>query len=138
MKKYLFIMLGVFSNQTIQANQLEFSIEGLKSAEGKVYVQLFQGKDNYQQHRAAESRILNAQPGQLMLSFHNLPEGEYAVRLFHDENNNGQLETNLLGMPIEGYGFSNDAKPDYGPVVWKQVMFPVNQSKTVNRTTVIY
>ena len=41
-------------------------------------------------------------------TFKDLPAGDYAVLLTHDENDNGTLDTNLVGMPVEGYGFSNN------------------------------
>jgi len=44
----------------------------------------------------------------LHFTFKDLPAGSYAVLLTHDENDNGKLDTNLVGMPIEGYGFSNN------------------------------
>ena len=41
-------------------------------------------------------------------TFKGVPAGSYAVLLTHDENDNGTLDTNLVGMPVEGYGFSNN------------------------------
>ena len=46
-----------------------------------------------------------------MLQF-NLPAGNYAVQVMHDENENNKLDTNFMGMPIEGYGFSNNPRRD--------------------------
>ena len=45
-----------------------------------------------------------------VFSFSNLPPGAYAVAVYHDENGNGRLDTNLLGLPTERYGFSNNAR----------------------------
>jgi uncharacterized protein (DUF2141 family) len=42
--------------------------------------------------------------------FEDIPPGTYALAVIHDENMNGKLDTNWLGIPTEGYGFSNDAK----------------------------
>lgn len=42
------------------------------------------------------------------VTFDGLSPGRYAVMVIHDENGNGQLDTNLVGMPVEGYGFSNN------------------------------
>ncbi len=42
--------------------------------------------------------------------FEEIPRGTYALAVFHDENMNGKLDTNWLGIPTEGYGFSNDVK----------------------------
>ncbi len=48
--------------------------------------------------------------GTIELTFEDLAPGEYAIRLMHDENGNGSLDRNPLGMPIEGYGFSNNPR----------------------------
>jgi uncharacterized protein (DUF2141 family) len=47
-------------------------------------------------------------------TFEDLPPGTYALVAFHDENTNGELDTNWLGIPKEGYGFSNDVKAFLG------------------------
>ncbi|WP_114394697.1 DUF2141 domain-containing protein [Oleisolibacter albus] len=49
------------------------------------------------------------------LSLGPLPPGRYAVRVFQDLNANGTLDTNLLGIPTEPFGFSNDAMGEMGP-----------------------
>ena len=46
----------------------------------------------------------------LEVDFADLKPGKYAIRLMHDENDNGKIDTNLVGMPTEGYGFSNNPR----------------------------
>jgi uncharacterized protein (DUF2141 family) len=46
--------------------------------------------------------------------FEDIPPGTYAITVIHDENMDGKLDTNWLGIPKEGYGFSNDVKPLLG------------------------
>lgn len=53
-----------------------------------------------------------------------VPEGTAAIRLHHDENGNGELDRNLLGIPSEGYGFSNNPK-SMGPPSFKDAAFLV-------------
>jgi uncharacterized protein (DUF2141 family) len=53
---------------------------------------------------------LRARKGSQSITFDGLPGGRYAVVVFHDENDNGLLDANALGVPTEGYGFSNDAR----------------------------
>jgi len=55
--------------------------------------------------------------------FEDLPFGEYAVSLMHDENRNGKIDTNFLGIPKEGYGASNDAKAVLGPPKYADARF---------------
>ena len=64
-------------------------------------------------------------------TFKNLSEGDYAIKLYHDENDNGLLDTNLVGLPSEGYGFSNNAGR-YGPASYEVAKFAVSQDVSIN------
>ena len=61
------------------------------------------------QKEAARARI-KAVNGELVYRFEDLPPGTYAVQVMHDENDNGKLDSNFLGIPSEGYGFSNNPR----------------------------
>ncbi len=54
--------------------------------------------------------VIKVRKTQARCDFEDIPPGTYALAVIHDENMNGKLETNVLGIPTEGYGFSNDAK----------------------------
>ena len=53
--------------------------------------------------------------GSVEFIFTGLPAGSYAVAVYHDENGNEELDTNLLGIPREGFAFSGDARGFAGP-----------------------
>jgi len=57
------------------------------------------------------------------VTFSDLRPGVYAVAVLHDENENSKMDFNLLGMPLEGYGFSNDASALFGPPSFKDAAF---------------
>lgn len=57
-------------------------------------------------------------------AFDGLPPGRYAVMVTHDENGNGRLDMNALGMPLEGYGFSNNPQVMRKPT-WDEASFEV-------------
>lgn len=61
---------------------------------------------------------------QARCDFEDIPPGTYALAVVHDENMNGKLDTNLLGIPKEGYGFSNDAKALLGAPTFSAASFP--------------
>lgn len=65
------------------------------------------------------------QAGNLEMTF-ALPPGKYAVSCFHDVNGNGKLDTNLVGIPSEPYGFSNNARPRFRPPYWSEASFSVS------------
>ena len=62
---------------------------------------------NNQEKPVAAQKVAAAQ-GEVKLQFKDLAPGTYAVQVMHDENENNQLDTNFLGIPTEGYGFSNN------------------------------
>ena len=60
------------------------------------------------QAKPVAARKVAAAKGEMQFKFSVLPEGVYAVQVMHDENDNDKLDTNFLGIPSEGYGFSNN------------------------------
>ncbi len=134
------VFIPALITYTAQASDIELEISGINSNNGKIYIQLFQGEENYQQGKPAAATFIKAQKGSSTVMFNNIEKGEYAIRLYHDENDNGELETNLFGMPVEGYAFSNNAKPNFGPAAYDDMKFQVTEenSKVVNKTTIIY
>lgn len=74
--------------------------------------------------QAAPVQATGAPPsgGQATFVFKDLKPGSYAVLITHDENGNGQLDTNAMGMPLEGYGFSNNPRVMRKPT-WDEARF---------------
>lgn len=66
------------------------------------------------------------------VTFRNLEHGQYAVRFIHDENENKKLDTNILGIPKEGFGFSNDAMGKFGPKKFSEWLFDVRVDTTIS------
>jgi len=69
------------------------------------------------------SFVLPASAATVELSTSALPDGHYAVRVMHDANGNGELDSNLVGIPTEAWGFSNDASASFGPPSWADARF---------------
>ena len=70
--------------------------------------------------------------------FEKIPRGAYAVNLFHDENMNGKMDTNFLGMPLEGYGFSNNPGKRMSKPGFDETSFQVNQPECAIEIKMIY
>lgn len=122
------------------AATLMFEIEGIKNDAGKIYISLFKGKDNYKKGIAEAAQIVSPKKGTKQVVFEELSAGNYAIKFFHDENNDRKLGTNVFGSPTEGYGFSNNAKPNFGPASFEDMAFSVNDGdeQVKNASTVIY
>ena len=62
----------------------------------------------------------------------NLPDGEYAIALMHDENANDEFDMDESGMPLEGWGFSNNPVPNMGPATWSEAAFDIEGDKSLS------
>jgi uncharacterized protein (DUF2141 family) len=67
--------------------------------------------------------VIKVRNTQARCDFADIPPGTYALAVIHDENMNGKLDTNLLGIPREGYGFSNNARVLLGPPSFSDASF---------------
>ena len=115
---FAFACLALLVAQAAGAADLEVRIEGLRSAEGNVSIALHRPTADAKFPDdagviAAISRLATA--GSMRVIFTDLPVGDYAVAAFHDADADGELARNILGMPTEGYGFSNGARGFLGP-----------------------
>jgi uncharacterized protein (DUF2141 family) len=67
-----------------------------------------------------------------VLVYRNLPAGRYALALFHDENGNGKLDTNIVGIPQERFGFSRDARGRMGPPSFADAAIELREDTTIS------
>lgn len=134
----LLMLINILLTCNVCAADVDFTISNIKKSEGKIYVQLFKGKENYKKGNAINTSIMTPVGDTSVATFSNLATGEYAIRYFYDQNNNGKMDMNLMGAPQEGYGFSNSAKPSYGPVKFEHAKFTVHKQRVINRSSVIY
>ncbi len=74
-------------------------------------------------HSATNVMVIKVRKAQARCDFEDIPPGTYAIAVIHDENMNGKLDTNWLGIPTEGYGFSNDVKALLGPPSFSAASF---------------
>jgi uncharacterized protein (DUF2141 family) len=78
----------------------------VRSAHGQVFIALYEQNNWLQPGRYLAAQKVPAKRGTVVARFNNLPRGRYAVAVWHDENANNRVDTNALGLPKEGYGFS--------------------------------
>ena len=92
--------------------------------QGKIMVAVFDTAETYGGHgQPAKVAMLDAAGGETRVTFDGLPDGDYAVRAFHDLNGDGKMNTNPFGMPTEPYAFSNNAVGNMGPAGWDRAKF---------------
>jgi uncharacterized protein (DUF2141 family) len=129
MKKIVILGIGLilFSYSAFSQFHLTIEISGIKNDTGKIMLQLFDENDKVIKQEAGEIREKTS-----LFSIQIPKPGKYAVRYFHDENLNGKLDTNLIGIPKEGYGFSNNAKGSFGPPPFKEWLFEISSDTKIS------
>lgn len=81
-------------------------VSTVRSSHGLVFVALYEQRNWLEPGRYLAAKKVPAQKGMVVARFNNLPRGRYAIAVWHDENANNRVDTNALGLPKEGYGFS--------------------------------
>jgi uncharacterized protein (DUF2141 family) len=93
-----------------QAAELTVTVTDIRSDKGHLLVSVSNTDaawDNKEKPVAGNKIAVSGK--EAVLRF-NLPAGSYAVQVLHDENDNGTLDSNFMGIPTEGYGFSNNPR----------------------------
>ena len=92
------------------ASSVDVEVEGIKKT-GDIYIGLYNKSQNFKSFEDTYKRqIIKTDAKSIEVHFEDIPDGKYAISLFQDENNNHKLDKNFLGIPKEGYGFSNNPK----------------------------
>lgn len=112
-------------------HRLVVSVTSIKPLKGDLYITLNQRPEYFQvPDSALVKRIIKIEKSTEAVIYDKIPEGRYAVAVYHDENLNGKMDANPLGMPKEGYGFSNNprviGRPDF-----EQAAFDFNRNDTI-------
>ncbi len=118
----------IFANQL--QSKLIINIDKFNNDKGKAYVAVFNNGEAFSMNgeNALKYGIFEIKNRKLGVEFNNLDYGKYAVSVFHDENNDGKLNKNFLGIPKESIGVSNNVKNKFGPPTFEQAKFNINQS----------
>ena len=107
------------------ANTIHVEIEGLRNDKGGVACALYSSSDGFpkQADKAVARTTVAIADKKAVCEFSGIAPGTYAISAFHDENGNGKLDTNFMGIPREGVGASNGAKGHFGPPKFDKAAF---------------
>ncbi|MGB9438336.1 MAG: DUF2141 domain-containing protein [Desulfobacterales bacterium] len=116
---------------TESTGNLIVNISGFPSSDGFAMVALNNSDESYKggENEAIAKTKTRVVDQKVQVIFTNLPYGNYGVSLYHDENANGKMDKNAMGIPKEAYGFSNNAKGFFGKPKYKDIMFQLNSAE---------
>lgn len=134
MLKTIAIVVFILAQATYAQSTLE--VEVLLSepeAGGTLRVALCPNESAFGTDKGCTLHTAKASSSTVRLRIADLVPGTYAIKIFHDVNDNGKLDTNWMGIPSEPYGFSNDAMGTFGPPSFALARFTVGANQTVIR-----
>ena len=131
---FLYIFIASFMSYSPPPSQdssrLEVTVSNIRNNEGHLLLTLFNSSSGFpdDNKKAVDSRSVKAEKNTVKVIFEDLPHGVYAIAIVHDENENGKLDKNLLGVPTEGYGSSNNLKKLFRAPNFEESKFTLDQN----------
>lgn len=116
------------------AQDIHVEISKIRHQEGELVVAIF---DSQQAFLKKPFRVMRVQPAgeKVEAIFTGMAPGTYAISVFHDRNQNNILDSNVLGIPQEGFGFSRNVMGFFGPPSFQSARFTVDDTSVVLNIT---
>lgn len=137
---YLFhflLLLGMLHpfqsfSQENKTSRVIVKVSGIKSNEGAIQIAIFNSGASFPDQKPFKAYTHSLKKSEIVeVVFENIPFGEYAVAVYHDKNENNELDTNFVGIPKEPYGFSNDHNPKLSAPDYASAKVEINQAEQV-------
>ena len=123
-----------------QSGVIRAEIGGFRNDNGQAMCALFSSAKDFPKN--SDKAIAHAKSGishgHAVCEFPAVVPGRYAVSVFHDENSNGKMDTNFMGIPREGVGASNNAIGHFGPPKFDAAAFQYAGGKLDLTITITY
>jgi uncharacterized protein (DUF2141 family) len=119
------------------AASLTVRFEGIETPKGQIMLAMFDSAEAHDRGGAPVRVAAVPVAGPTaVIQLEDLAPGDYGIKVFHDLDGDGDMDTNPFGMPVEPFAFSNDAKAEGGPALWAATRFPVAAGANTIRITI--
>lgn len=133
MKNSILVLIVFFCGSFIllAQNSIEVEITHFTSDSGVAQIGLFNTESSFLD-KVYKGKAVKIKDKKAVAIFTNIPDGTYAISVFHDKNKDEKLNT-FLGIPTENYAASNNAPSKFGPPKWKDAKFEVRNGEIVKQ-----
>ncbi|GMG86315.1 DUF2141 domain-containing protein [Biformimicrobium ophioploci] len=132
-------MEGAEEKQAVETSKVSLNVTNIQSSVGRIYVSVYDSKDTFLSETkvyAENFGLENLQDGSLVIEL-SLPQGRYAIAVHHDDNANGEMDSNFIGIPKEPVGFSNGHVPRFGPPKFAKAAIDITSAEVEEKVTLI-
>lgn len=106
---------------TTAQNLVELQISGIKKVKGVLLIAFFSDEKSFLKSPVMSKKV-PITATEMFVTIESPSEGPFALSIIVDENENGKLDTNMIGIPTEGFGFGNNASARFGPPHFKDTL----------------
>jgi uncharacterized protein (DUF2141 family) len=129
---FFFFLFTSFSWEMETKSDLTVSVTNIQHAKGKISFGLFRKQDSFPvKGKQFKGVLIDTKKPSTKYTFENLADGQYAVAIFHDENENGIMDKNMFGAPTEAYGFSRNARGTFSAPSFEEAKIDLKESKSI-------
>ena len=138
----LFLLTTTYA--TTDTGTLTITVTHIAQPKGVIRLALYNSADSYSKAGKSGSTAYKTATGEIAkggistIIFNKLPYGDYAIKLFQDEDNSGKFKTGMFGIPKEGFGFSQNPAVKNGAPAYDKVVFTFNAQNTDQTITLQY
>ncbi len=137
--KYFFVFsLLTMYNEFVPDNSVTITIDNIKGTSGTIQIAVFNKSESFPkvggEYKLSQFKISE---GKSTFTIKDLPSGEYAIAIHHDENSDGKMNTNMIGIPKEGYAFSKNFKPKFSAPTFSDCAIQIDSDQKM-RVKMIY
>jgi uncharacterized protein (DUF2141 family) len=134
---FLFGLPLLFGLSSAAAGTLEVAVDNVRNDAGTLLIAVCDAPSFLTAECPYYGRVpAGAQPAELV--FDDVALGRYAVQVIHDENANDAFDRNVLGLPKEGYGFSNNPRSPFGPPDFEAAAISIENTGTRTEVALRY
>lgn len=134
MKTFLILSLSLFCLNILMPEEeptgdIRVTVTSLANTEGQLLAALYKSAEGFPSDNSKAYRAVSAttEKPKTTLTFKDVPYGTYAIAILHDEDGDGEMDTNLLGIPQEGYGFSKNPGATFSAPTFEEASFEIKQ-----------
>ncbi|MBQ0768804.1 MAG: DUF2141 domain-containing protein [Bizionia sp.] len=132
MKQILALFSLICFSMQAQSPELSLTISNIESLNGTIEIGVFNTSDNYLKEGAAfKNYSVDVTKETETIVIKDLPKGEYAISMYHDDNSDGKCNKNFIGIPKEAFGFSNNVIPKFSAPSYEDCKFVLNESTSM-------
>ncbi len=134
----IFVLIAESSSAQQNIYKLTVIVDHIEKISGKLEVSLYNNAKTFPKDNVEYmTRSVPVRSDTVKCIFY-IPPGTYAIALYHDANNNNKCDENLLGIPEEGFGFSNNVKPLASPPSFNSCKFRVSEDMMIRISLLHY